>query len=654
MAGAGSGGVKDHPSSSLLSTAHQLAGPLWWWALRGDRARVVAACALLSLALLLLYVALIVIPTIHSSTHAPPSASDALLAHPSPAAGATRTPHHHPTVPLLDPLLHPTLPSSSSHAKGARATPDAAATDPQAYPITSPRVVKPASTLRWFAPFNFHPGVLSSVPPPYSYTASELAALFELQWVQAPIARRAADGTKVVMLLMTRNSADWLLFFLEHHVDAVDSVVVLDDDSDDATLRLLHQYGAQMKVELLMRKRQWLVMNEWPDRNLLVQAARAVQATHWIMLDIDELLSYNCVRHRPRGLGGVSDDRDEALLSEVFRKMNESRELMVLEAVELWGNAHQQRVGLMSRWRFATYDQFSHLHPVPLPNLHQQHDSDDDDDDDDAFSSSTQWPPSPLHPSSLYDAPPYITQGQRLPKGGSAHVGRIPEPIFQHATQQRKQRRRHDTPSSTSPSTDDDEAPSELRQCRVLHHRFVNDFQFVFKGAFYESRGLSHVMEELQAKGEWQVGEPIPPAGHSLLELTKRAYAIMGGVYRPKASSNGSAGGEESVVLTAVLADEWLGPSFLSLLPLFMELKPWRVLQMMDAVELYGLELFAHTRFMSRIHWAAVVRQEIEEAQQPIYSLPLLKQGKSRGRKEEALLRPHLNGSRHERTQLRH
>ena len=634
------GGLKDHPVGSLLSTLHRLTALLRWWTQRTERWRVVAACVALVLSLLLLCAAVVVFPHGHSAAHPSSDALDAAvpLTITPTAAGVKRPPHKHPVIPLLDPALQAPLPSPSAPVEGRTSDPHAAMADPSPSPPAPPpaarRVQLPASGLRWFAPFTLHPHLLTSVPQPYSYTESSLSTLFELHYVQAPIPRRSLDGTKVVLLLMTRNSGDWLLFFLEHHVDAVDSVVVLDDASTDSTLRLLHRYGPQMKVEVLMRKREWSVMNEWPDRNLLVQAARQAQATHWLMLDIDELLSYNCVRHRPRGLGGVSDDRDEALLSTVFRTLNGSRgELLELEAVELWGNAHQQRVGMMSRWRFATYDQFSHLHPVPIWLL-------DEGKDEEAFVS--RWPPSPLHPISHYSTPPYITQGQLLPNGGSAHVGRIPEPIYQHSLQQRKRRRRGKGRASGASEGEEGEGeeegeeggggaalPVELSQCRVVHHRFVNDFQFVFKGAFYESRGLSHVMEELQAKGEWSVGEPIPPPGRTVLELTKRAYAIMGGVYRAKPSNGSSA--DDAVVLTSVPADEWLGPSFMSLLPLFMELKPWRVLQMLDAVELYGLELFRECRFMSRIHWKSIVRAEIEEAQQPIYSLPLVKHSKAKG-----------------------
>ena len=607
-----------------------------------SRLQVLLVCA--AMAVVVFYLATVVVPTVHSLTH-PPSTSplDGLLHlhtlnSSSPSHGRRKrqrpllpstppaAPHSRPPAATPPPLVDDAR-SGSDEQADVRMVAETVEEKEQPPLPPSPAVqLRPpveARLLDWFAPFVLHPGLLTAVPAPYGYSVDDVSALFELQYVQAGIPRRPSDGLKVVLLLMARNAAEWLLFFLEHHLDVVDAFVVLDDASDDGTAALLHRYGPQMKVEVWMHKRDWGPLNEWPDRNLLVQAARQVQATHWLMMDVDELLSYNCAKRRQRDGGGRkgADGFDEPLLSSAIRRLNATAELLHLEEVELWGNAHQQRLGahFNGSRHFALFDQFSALHPVPAP-LHTKAAAGEGES---AFTFTDPWPPSSLHPQSLYSFPPYITRGRSLPNGGSAHVGRIPEAVWQHAQVE------GDTSAEGKVGpVSVNVTGGLLSSCRLVHHRFVNDFQFVFKGAFDESRGMRLAVEELRAKGQWKASDHLPLAGHSLAELTQKASAAMGEVYQSR-SSNGT--GEDAVVLTSVSADEWLGPSFLSLLPLFMELKPWRLLAMLRTVDELGVELFSGCRFMSRIQWRGIDRAEVEVAQQPIYSLPLIKPLPSKG-----------------------
>ena len=246
-------------------------------------------------------------------------------------------------------------------------------------------------SLRWHANFTLHPGLFSSAPPGRSYSAALFDSLFAAHYVTPPIPRRS-DSSKVVLLLKVRNRADVLLFFLQHHSAAVDSIVVMDDCSADHTLPLLSEYGAALKVEVVLSKRRWLRLSEWEDHNLLVQTARAVQATHFLHLDVDELISFNCVQ--------PVDENSEPLLLSSMRLLDVEHEVLRVDGVELWGNAYQQRLGMTRQLTFAAYDQFSHLHPVPLVTA-------------DSSAMGITWPPSTLDSMSVYASPPAIQRGKR-------------------------------------------------------------------------------------------------------------------------------------------------------------------------------------------------------------------------------------------------
>ena len=140
------------------------------------------------------------------------------------------------------------------------------------------------------------------------------------------------------------------------------------------------------------------------------------------------------------------------------------------------------------------------------------------------------------------------------------------------------------------------------------------------QGAWYEYVGLSHVLDELRSLRVWRSGESLPPPGHTLLSLTQRSTAALSDVFRP--STDLVALGGDQVRLSVVPAADWLGPSFVSLLPAFMELQPWCVDALLDMYQEYGGALFRYTRFLSRINWQAVDRAEIVSSRQPIYSLP--------------------------------
>uniref|UniRef100_A0A7S2Z8L6 Uncharacterized protein n=1 Tax=Rhodosorus marinus TaxID=101924 RepID=A0A7S2Z8L6_9RHOD len=102
--------------------------------------------------------------------------------------------------------------------------------------------------------------------------------------------------SKIVALVEVRNVGNAIPFFLTAISRVVDSVVVLDDHSDDNTVGLIENHH-EHKVEVLIKKTgPWKRREEMRDRNILLEYGRKAGGTHFVLLDYDEFFSANCVR----------------------------------------------------------------------------------------------------------------------------------------------------------------------------------------------------------------------------------------------------------------------------------------------------------------------------------------------------------------------
>lgn len=114
---------------------------------------------------------------------------------------------------------------------------------------------------------------------------------------------RSPEKKKIVGLVELRNVEASVHLFLSALGRTVDSVVVIDDHSTDATRNEILRYNAAFigetggrngLVEVLLNKSGNWVREELLDRELLLAAARGIGATHFVLLDYDEYLSANC------------------------------------------------------------------------------------------------------------------------------------------------------------------------------------------------------------------------------------------------------------------------------------------------------------------------------------------------------------------------
>lgn len=144
-------------------------------------------------------------------------------------------------------------------------------------------------------------------------------------------------GKKIVGLVEVRNAEKTITPFLSALSNTVDSVVLIDDHSTDATRSAILEYNAvvgrtgagQKIVEVLLNKSGNWIRDELLDRELLLGAGRRVGGSHFVVLDYDEYLSANCV--------------ENGLLRNTILRLNPG-ESLYLPWVEVWKSTSLQRV----------------------------------------------------------------------------------------------------------------------------------------------------------------------------------------------------------------------------------------------------------------------------------------------------------------------
>ncbi|KAI0563011.1 hypothetical protein FGB62_48g122 [Gracilaria domingensis] len=100
------------------------------------------------------------------------------------------------------------------------------------------------------------------------------------------------SGGKVVALVELRNVRNTLSPFLSSLASVTHSVVALDDHSTDGTRNELLR---SPHVELILNRTGEWRRDELADRQMLLEAARRIGATHFVLLDYDEFISHNCL-----------------------------------------------------------------------------------------------------------------------------------------------------------------------------------------------------------------------------------------------------------------------------------------------------------------------------------------------------------------------
>lgn len=102
---------------------------------------------------------------------------------------------------------------------------------------------------------------------------------------------------KIVGLVAGRNERIMIKQCLQALALHVDAIVYLDDASDDETVALVKEIAESCRVQRIIEKKVWY-RDEPGDKNLLLEAGRAIGGTHFVMIDVDELFTANCAENQ--------------------------------------------------------------------------------------------------------------------------------------------------------------------------------------------------------------------------------------------------------------------------------------------------------------------------------------------------------------------
>lgn len=437
--------------------------------------------------------------------------------------------------------------------------------------------------------------------------------------------------------------ADILQFFLSHHADAFDSFVLLDDDSTDgeAISRWLSGAGGgvadaagdsargRARVELYMRKRLHPCMEELPDRNALLSAARQVGATHALHLDVDELIEWQTMQagSAPAGSAHPSLFRHQVSLMSRTASAEDASRGWAAARVEMWDSFLTHRVQSESNDQQSFLAEFCFaqaLPPTPPPAQQQQQQG----------------------ATAASDAPgsfPFLHYADVHHGSCSMHVPRVAGACGGEDWRQ------NDPSPAAAAWRASRPASSGAVAARLVHLRFLSRDQRFLKGAWYEIRGLWYAIlasaRTMAAPTAPPAGQgnaaaastaaappPIPVEGATAAEAMRRwsdfesdwshaAGSALGGAFRKG----------DQAVLRPLPVDQLLGPQFSAAVPMLSSLKPQLladVLRLWSAImrgqpQLHSTRLWKGTRFLSAVDWAKLNATHGGEAGGPIiHQLP--------------------------------
>src|SRR5581483_4331962 len=120
-----------------------------------------------------------------------------------------------------------------------------------------------------------------------------LSAGFAAYYFYQPV--KIDKPAKIVGLVAVRNEEGIIKNCLKALSVYTDSIVVLDDASQDSTLSIILSLQKECKIEHIITKDKW-VRDEKGDKNALLYAGRAVGGTHFILIDADEMFTAQCAQ----------------------------------------------------------------------------------------------------------------------------------------------------------------------------------------------------------------------------------------------------------------------------------------------------------------------------------------------------------------------
>lgn len=104
------------------------------------------------------------------------------------------------------------------------------------------------------------------------------------------------EATKIIGLVAVRNEELLIEQCLRGLAVYTDSIIVLDDASEDNTVEIIKSLAQECSIEKILRKKV-CHRTESADRNLLLQEGRKLGGTHFIVVDADELFTATCMHN---------------------------------------------------------------------------------------------------------------------------------------------------------------------------------------------------------------------------------------------------------------------------------------------------------------------------------------------------------------------
>ena len=372
-----------------------------------------------------------------------------------------------------------------------------------------------------------------------------------------------------------------LELFLQHHLQALDSVILIDDSGhgENSTVRhWIEQHALEYRVEVFLQKISRPCLQELPDRNLMLNVAYELNVSHAVSLDLDEWASWDAMQPGSAPQGSIHRNRfrhELALLGSASAGPNQSPPGWSSERLEMWNSWKTHRV----RSAGSPYSFLAEL----------------------CFAQA-------LMPEGSLPPPALSFAGFRAGVC-SMHVYRFNTNCVNMAW--RRERR---VLGVVSP----------ILGTKIIHLRFLSDSQRILKGAWYEIRGLYFaIVYSVLAKQAESVGHALNTQ-YVRLESTwqRKANDAIGGVFRHG----------DNAVLVPLDTDAWLGPNFHThALPLLLPLKQQALMEVLELRDklLQALPSFESTalwkdcRYLNKVQWDQVDRSALFR-REPLLELPML------------------------------
>jgi len=169
--------------------------------------------------------------------------------------------------------------------------------------------------------------------------------------------------------LAGKNEAPKIEFCIRALSMYCDSIVYLDDNSEDESLSLVEALSQECNVEHIIRKTDNL-FHETIRRAQTLAAGRALGGTHFVVIDVDEAFTANCLDHaflRRKILDLSPGDSLEVPYFELWRSVKHYR-----DDQSIWGN--KSMIIAFADDGMSTYpEKFIHLHNMPSGLKGQRH-----------------------------------------------------------------------------------------------------------------------------------------------------------------------------------------------------------------------------------------------------------------------------------------